>query len=112
MQHYWKGPLDFPEDAGVLITEKVRYDKDSDTLKKISNLEEDEEYLIAGFDSEWLLFNNLQGNRNPIKVESLKFDSVTDSYTIEDIKELVKIKRFDSNTKIHTITSSYRRTTY
>lgn len=111
--YYWKGPLNFPEDAGELTSIPVSYNKDTDRIDVLSAASvEEPEHVISGFDSEWLLCNNLQGKRNPVKLDSIVFIEEDSCYSIPDTKELIKVKRFDNNTKVHNITGSYRRTTY
>lgn len=112
MKHYWKGPLNFPADAGTLTFEKVKFNTENDNLTMLSEADETDEHLITGLDSDWLLFNQLQGNRNPVRLLTLEVSEVPTIYEIKDVKELVKVKRFDLNSKVHAITSGYKRSTY
>lgn len=117
MKHYWKGPLNFPADAGELTFEKVKYDKESSTiliLPEDAVVEDPEqaEHLITGLDSQWLLVNGMQGNRNPVRILSSKLNESSTAYIVEDTNELIKVKRFDVNSNIHSISTSYKRPTY
>lgn len=100
---YWQGSKEFPEEAGELVFQPVRFDSTTGMISYVTEVPTGdnavEEYLITGVDEQWLVTQQFRGLTIPVSLTRDDDDVVIseESYTITDDKILAKIRRFAQN---------------
>ena len=86
--YFWAGKLsDFPEELNVKAT-VAKFDYHTNTVTECS--ESEEQFVLTNVDHDWLVINQLQGNRNPVELKECNYSNGV--YTFSD-KVCIKIRR-------------------
>jgi hypothetical protein len=93
-EYYYVGKIeDFPKELNLEYT-PAAFDYDTNTVKKVTEQQEKkyDQYIMSGFEHEWLVLHKLKGNRCPIEIKEAEYDSASKTYTVSD-KICIKITR-------------------